>query len=744
MAENSSITYTFGPFRIETQSQRLYRDSTLIPLTRKRFEILLFLVKNAGQVVKKEDIFATIWPNQMVEDSNLTQQIYLLRRDIEDDPRVPFYIQTIPGEGYRFHPQVTVTGPSEGSLKNDTPDQSSQVESSPSESGSGSESNARPTPLTMSSIQAVGSVFSTIIRTTWGRLLLLAMIVLATILILISYYRSRLEDNKQAVPQITPIQTAPGLKSELAYSNNGKFLAYIADAGNSRIPDIFVMVGNGGTPVQITNTTAGEYFLTWSPDNLNLAFLRWSPNQPAKYKLITVPALGGTEREIADVDGGISWSPDGRYFAVCDSLAPTSPTGIVLLSVDGTTRQPLAIPDDSSIIDTRPRFSPDGTSVAFIRWSHSGSGDLHVVDIASRKLKRLTFDNVPITDLQWTDDGEQIIFASNRSGNRRLWQVSSNGGSPILLNKTPADIQHFSISPATPNRLVYTLSNIDTTTEIVSLEAGSAGGNSALPRRTCRIDSSRADDSARWSRDGEQIALCSSRSGFTEIWIARSDCSELRQLTSLKRLEVGSPRWSPDAKEIVFDQVVDGQAEVMKVDVRSGEVVQMTANPASDKLPSYSSDGRWIYFNSNRSGTSQIWKMRTDGAGSMQVTVDGGFEPLESSDGKTLYYTKNNFLWKKDLLTGLESLISLLSSFPVHRYWDIGVDKIYYVPATILGGNTVFSLDPGTGQSRQLFVMGGVPHRHRPGISVTPAGDRIAMSYVSYPYLDILLIENWR
>jgi dipeptidyl aminopeptidase/acylaminoacyl peptidase len=69
----------------------------------------------------------------------------------------------------------------------------------------------------------------------------------------------------------------------------------------------------------------------------------------------------------------------------------------------------------------------------------------------------------------------------------------------------------------------------------------------------------------------------------------------------------------------------------------------MTTHPANDGNPSWSGDGRWIYFDSARTGEQQVWKIPEAGGDAIQVTRDGGFAPLESPDGKVIYYTKGLF-----------------------------------------------------------------------------------------------------
>src|SRR5262249_61160257 len=73
---------------------------------------------------------------------------------------------------------------------------------------------------------------------------------------------------------------------------------------------------------------------------------------------------------------------------------------------------------------------------------------------------------------------------------------------------------------------------------------------------------------------------------------------------------------------------------------RRGSPRRLTTEPFENNVPSWSRDGRWIYFASNRSGTGQIWKMPAEGGQAAQVTKQGGFAALESTDAKPLYFAK--------------------------------------------------------------------------------------------------------
>lgn len=741
MNENRIPTYTFGPFRLETQWQRLYRGEELLALTRKRYEILLLLVENAGQVMKKDEIIRTIWPEQIVEESNLTQHIYVLRRLIEDDPRTPKYILTVSGEGYQFSSTVEPLAESQLTSVEST----DAAENSRIDTGVDSERSPAPSLTTTPSLTPASNKRHLSLPDTLPRYLIWSVFALALVVIggaILWYFLSSSRD-RNATPVITPFLTMPGIKSSLSYSRDGKFLAFVSDGDNANTPDLFLKMVGGGEPIQITNSKEGEFFVCWSPDGRELAFLRWSPESPGDYQLVIIPALGGIERIVGRVGGGLAWSPDGRNFAISDNDGPGTPFGILLLSVDGKDRRPLTKSPDPKAFDSTPRFSPNGSELAFVRWHSSSNSDLYVVKVADGQTRRLTNDQRGINDLQWSPDGTQILFISNRNGNSRLWQIAAAGGEPRLLNSVPVELVNFDLSPvnspATPPTLAYTQKLNDTATEIVKLAEGGAETS-----RRCLINSSRTDDSPRFSPDGQNVVFTSDRSGVDELWLARADCTQVRQLTSFQVSNIGSPRWSPDGKMIAFDHHLDGQAEIMTIETATGKVNRITANGSADMMPAWSNDGQWIYFTSERTGAPQIWKIPAGGGESLQVTRNTGFEPLESADGSTLYYTKNHYLWKKDLSSGEESVVEELKETPIRRYWHVAKKNIYFVPQNGPGRSIVFKLNIATRQISRVIELSGYTHRFVPGIAVSPAEDLIATSFISYRFGDIMLVENWR
>ena len=106
MSQQATDLYEFGPFRIDTTNRLLFRDGKPIPLKPKVVETLLVLVENSGRVLGKDELIQKLWPDSFVEEGNLTQNIYVLRKALSDGPESEAYIETIPRRGYRFAGEV--------------------------------------------------------------------------------------------------------------------------------------------------------------------------------------------------------------------------------------------------------------------------------------------------------------------------------------------------------------------------------------------------------------------------------------------------------------------------------------------------------------------------------------------------------------------------------------------------------------------------------------------------------------
>ena len=113
MSRVNSNLYEFGGFSLNAQNRTLRRGAAAVPLTPKAFDLLLMLVENAGRIVTKDELMKAVWPDSFVEESNLTQTVFMVRK-VLDETADRRYIQTVQGQGYRFLVPVkeaTLEGP---------------------------------------------------------------------------------------------------------------------------------------------------------------------------------------------------------------------------------------------------------------------------------------------------------------------------------------------------------------------------------------------------------------------------------------------------------------------------------------------------------------------------------------------------------------------------------------------------------------------------------------------------------
>ena len=254
--------------------------------------------------------------------------------------------------------------------------------------------------------------------------------------------------------------------------------------------------------------------------------------------------------------------------------------------------------------------------------------------------------------------------------------MGAYGGKPQPFSRGGQFGYHPSISRQ-GDRLVY---SEQTYADIWQLDL-SASQNGNSPSLNRLVSSSRREDMPHFSPDGKRIAFDSNRSGHWEIWVCDSDGRNPVQLTSFGGpFTTGTPRWSPNGA-FIADAETAGQSSIFVINAESRMPRSLSSGKEySNSVPSWSRDRRWIYFGSNRGGSSQVWKMPVDGGGEpVQVTKKGGFEAFESFNGTTHYYSKMtepNEIWKVSTAGGEETRFLANTLW---RYWAVGEKGIYFI-----------------------------------------------------------------
>jgi Tol biopolymer transport system component len=531
---------------------------------------------------------------------------------------------------------------------------------------------------------------------------------------------------------------APGVPRQLTsgsgysrtptFSLDGSQLAYSADLESQS--HIFVRPVEGGAARQMTFGTVCDYEPAWSPDGSQVAFVR----QLAKtYQIRRVNLRTGGEQFVAEIAfrAHLDWSPDGAWIATCDRATATAPVSIVAIAIANGARKALISPPAQGAGDIYPAYSPDGKQLAFIRRVDSANGDIYLTDLGSAVPPRqLTFDHGRVEGFSWSPSGDSLVASLQpHNAARSLWRVSLRGGAREHIAEAGVEPMYPAIARK-GNRLAWVVTASDT--DIWRAPLGGTEGRTES--ETVVVRSPRRDANPNVSPDGKLLAFRSGRTGFEEIWIADAGGGSPRQVTSFQGAVTSSPRWSPDSKELVFDSRAEGTAHMYRVKASGGSPARLTSGRENEEMPSWSHDGQSIYFGSNRSGQWQVWRLRLATGVLDQVSWAGGGAPLETPDGRYLYYSRGAGqagLARIPTAGGPEEIVLPDLKPEMWGNWAPGNHGVYYVEWS--RGNSPSSIayrDPTDPAPRTIRTLTKQPIYWDAGLALAP--DESAIYYTQF------------
>ncbi len=292
-ASNSIRFYEFDRFRIDAKRRLLLRDGEPIPIKARALDTLVLLVQHADRLLEKEELMNRLWPDTAVEEANLTQNVFEVRKALGEVPGEQRFIATVPRRGYRFVADVRA-------IADEPPAQDAQA--------GGGQPEAPPDPRA-----GVG-------RRTLGYAALAGAIALSLLgagLYVASRRGARAADSPPpAVHNLTRLTFGPGLQTDVSWSPDGRRIAYAWDKDGNF--DLWIQDVDGGEPTRVASTTADETSRL-VPDGRRLAFRSESDGGG----IFTVDVSGGSVRRIAAFGRRPAWMPKGATSCSWTTTRPT-------------------------------------------------------------------------------------------------------------------------------------------------------------------------------------------------------------------------------------------------------------------------------------------------------------------------------------------------------------------------------------------------------------------------------------
>jgi serine/threonine protein kinase len=532
---------------------------------------------------------------------------------------------------------------------------------------------------------------------------------------------------------VTSILNSQTAEIEPSISPDAKSVAFAWNGEDGKNFDIYVKPIDGGNPLRLTTAPEYDHFPMFSPGGKHISFLRSTGD---RVQLLVIPSIGGVERPLAQWKAipqlagqrpSYAWHPDGKHIVYAESGSEGKPAGLMLLDLDlGTSTRLTAVPP-GVLGDLSPAFFAGGTRLAYIRLQTGTTGTIEILTVPDRTTRSYSTPDSSVPYAVTVAPGEQEVLLSMGRGlyRLRLDTGEARPGGPLL-----ASVQLPSFS-ADGRRMVFQQTTTDWNIWHLALDRPGHAGTV-----TQWIASTYSDLDPRYSATGEQILFTSNRSGALRLWIADRQ-GRNPQMVALNGSIFGSPNWSPDVGRITYDVRIRKFAQIMVLSSLGGTPKQLTADEFENIVPSWSHDGQWIYYCSNRTGRQEIWRIRPAGGASEQVTKEGGFDSQETPDGKFLYFTRNRNtpgIWRRTP-DGAEEL---LAPGAAGRMWVAGKDGIYFAR-----GRTLLFLDFKTRKTVEVLTFTKNVFTLARAIDLSPDGRELLWSQVDSTSSDIALLENF-
>jgi Tol biopolymer transport system component/DNA-binding winged helix-turn-helix (wHTH) protein len=685
----------FGSFRLYAEERLLLKAGHRIPLTPRVLDVLVVLVKHHGQIVSKETLLESVWPDSYVEEGNINRTVSTLRKNLGSQANGSNFIETVPKTGYRFiapvravaeenEPEILAVPWSAarrpvfwtgtiaalvllvvlgGSF---APNPFSRLMESDSNDGEATVSTANdpsePVQLTFDTARDA--------YPDWRR-----------------DGRIRFQNfggNNQGESHIidsngqnqTIVSDIPGMRQG-GWTPDGKRLmfwryddpsVYLADAdgGNEKklpfIPagshwspdgqrlvyqgsiikngekdwDIFVYDVSSGRSTNLTNNPALDADPSWSPNGKEVVF---NSNRSGNFEIYIMNSDGSGIRQLTEHpawDSHPAFSPDGTQI-VFNSNRENADSDVYLMNADGGGA--VRVVDWENNEEIGPGcWSPDGTKIAFVS-DRSGNDDIYVTNVEPLRPRLLHSDgDQNISEAVYSHDGKQLAYQAelpDKSGELRVLDLESREVRTLL--KTAVWNVHPMWSPDGSKIVFQNKVEGKTTLFTISADGSEIEG---------LIDRSTNGSTASWSPDNRSIVYVSANYGPNQLYTFSSETGEQMALTPHDGWET-DPAWSPDGTKIVFAcdrQDIAGNAfDICVMDSEGNNERRLLSRKGHDVQPAWSPDGSHIAFVAAGDGNNEIYVMHSDGTGLLRLTRNTAddSQPHWSPDGTKIIFTSN-------------------------------------------------------------------------------------------------------
>ncbi len=643
MERLSAAQFRFGEFELDGARRTLTHEGREVPLKSKAFDLLSYLVENNGKVLTKTELLDAVWPDQFVEENNLSVQISSLRKILaKQHPGVQF-ITTIPGKGYSFVvAAVEEPGSEQTELIIETRSRSQIVIEEEILTPAADE----PAQTQLLSPRRTGPLSrATAVFAGFAAILFAG--------VLYSYFWVPQQSEAGGALSLTKV-TSTGRVTNVAASSDGVYA-------------VFSQTEPGGESLWLHHLATGAQQRIMPPTETRFVGLAVTPDSNFIYattfsaniadpKLLRMPILGGAVEEISGITSGasVSFSPDGKQMAFTRSRSSEKQTQLLIADADGGNMRVLLGADYgkrsfANFSASPVAWSPDGKAIAAAINEHDEAGGSRIIMVDPTDGNEISAADQRwdiIENVIWID-AENIAFIAHsiEPSTSQVWSIFTKTGAASQITN---DLNAYNWIASSGGNLLAVQKRPTSTVEIVEIDE-----KAKTASRRAILSESGLIDHVDFAPDGDVLYM-SHAAGRNEIWRMKPDGSQPKQLTVNANSTFGLAV-SPVDGSIVFASTENGK-HLLKMADRDGKNIRKLSDGPEDIFPVFAPDGRSVVFQHGLRSLPLVAE-RIDLIDGTRISVGDRYaaRPVISPDSSTAAYyfidTETDSRWKIGLMS---------------------------------------------------------------------------------------------
>ncbi|MEP7156462.1 MAG: winged helix-turn-helix domain-containing protein [Betaproteobacteria bacterium] len=694
-----------GDFAIDASSHEIHGPAGVVRLRPLIMNVLLRLAQTPGATVSREQLIADVWSRKIVNDEVLSRAIGELRTALGDDSKDPRYIETLPKVGYRLVARVEY----------------------------------EVAPVTQNVLPVAEKNSPAVVgNATPGRgafrVAIGASALAGVCLIAVLAYRGMAAPKTAAEPDwakqvnaATPFASDPAAELSPRFSADGKYVAYVMRHDDRS--DLVIQEVSGGSR-KVVN--AGPGYATspvFFPDGKRIAYWRQLGDD---CEIIEHTLAGDAKKQLLDCKlnpaSRFDLSPDGTRLVFASRENKEYPSALMLQDIATAKLTRLTQPQPGEGSDILPRFSPDGTRIAFFRGSESHQR-VWLVDAAPpHAAKAATTVEGLSYGLAWAAPQGPLLVAADWHGFRALNHLDLTSGQSRLLGARGARFPDI----AADGTLIF---------ESATYRADLWLTDAREPGKQQQIlwPSTRYSNQPEFSPDGKTVVFSSNRESSDGLFVGTlgGDAKRLPLPASFRYIR---PHWSPDGRAILTVRIATAeskpsQQQAVRFDVASGqhEILSRAGNAVNAVHALANGD---LLVGEIADYAMRLFTVPAGGGEKKRLAL-----PLVSEyavNGNTLVYTLPQ-------LTGATRCeLDTLRCTPLkidlddnNRFdWTLARDAIWYLGRTEQGQRALMRFDLSTGQTAS---HGFAPSGAGTSLATGPDGTQLIVVREAPPVIDLML-----